>query len=180
MSQKRAKQQQKRKMKNKGRIASHKKEGSKLIAPFNQIQNTSYMSWMNDRLPCMVWAGLLINGIGRDRALEVFRKVGLHVGNLFREVEERGCIFPRVGLYGLSTLDIDLQNKFFEVLFSEDGVIDALKPLMLIETLPLSVKWEAQLGAVSGCESELWTAMADAVVILLDHQSQEATDCRWA
>jgi len=54
MSQKRAKKQQKRKNKNQGRIASHKKEGSKLIAPFNQIPNTSYMSWMNDRLPCMV------------------------------------------------------------------------------------------------------------------------------
>ena len=180
MSQKRARQQQKRKKKNKGRIASHKKEGSKLITPFNQIPNTNYMSWMNDRLPCMVWGGLLINGIGRDRAIEVFRNIGLHVGNLFREVDERGCNLPRVGLYGLSTLDSDLQDKFFEVLFSEDGVIDALKPLMLIDALPLSVKWEEHLGAISGNEAALWTALAEAVVILLDHQSQEATDCRWA
>jgi hypothetical protein len=115
MSQKRARQQQKRKKKNKGRIASHKKVGSKLITPFNQIPNTSYMSWMNDRLPCMVWGGLLINGIGRDRAIEVFRNIGLHVGNLFREVEERGCSLPRVGLYGLSTLDSELvpgQSQF--------------------------------------------------------------------
>jgi|SRR5690554_45252 len=180
MSQKRARQQQKRKKKNKERIAAHKKVGSKLITPFNQIPNTSYMSWMNDRLPCMVWGGLLINGIGRDRAIEVFRNIGLHVGNLFREVEERGCNLPRVGLYGLSTLDNDLQDKFFEVLFSENGVADALKPLMLIDALPLSIKWEEHLGTVSGNEAALWTALADAVVILLDHQSQEATDCRWA
>ncbi|MFO8154508.1 MAG: hypothetical protein R6U87_00585, partial [Thiohalospira sp.] len=131
MSQKRARQQQKRKKKNKGRIASHKKEGGKLITPFNQIPNTSHMSWMNDRLPCMVWGGLLINGIGRDSAIEVFRNIGLHVGNLFRKVEERDCDLPRVGLYGLSISDNDLQDKFFEVLFSEDVVVDALKPLML-------------------------------------------------
>ena len=180
MSQKRARQQQNRKKKNQGKIASHKKDGSKLIAPFNQIPNTNDMSWMNERLPCMVWAGLLINGISRDRAIEVFRTIGLHVGNLFCEIEERVCNLPRVGLYGLSTLENDLQEKFFEVLFSEDGVIDALKPLLLIDALPLSAKWEKHLGVIEGNEEALWTAMADAVVILIDHQSQEATDCRWA
>jgi hypothetical protein len=180
MSHKRVRQQQKRKKKNKGKIASHKKEGTRLIAPFNQIPNTTPMSWMNDRLPCMVWGGLLIHGIGRDRAIEVFRRIGLHVGNLFREVDERNCDLPRVGLYGLSTLDRDLQDKFFEVLFSEDGVVNALKPLMLIDCLPLSVKWRERLGTASENEGTLWTSLADAVVILIDHQSQEATDCRWA
>jgi acyl-ACP thioesterase len=57
MSQKRAKKQQQRKKISKGTIDSHKKEGTKLISPFNQIPNTSYMSWMNDRLPCMIWGG---------------------------------------------------------------------------------------------------------------------------
>lgn len=180
MSQKRERQQQKRKKINQGRIAAHKKEGSKLITPFNRIPNTSYMSWMNDRLPCMVWAGLLINGIGRDRAIEVFRRIGLHVGNLFREEEERVCNLPRAGLYGLSTLDSDLQDKFFEVLFSEEGAVDTLRPLMLIDGLPLAAKWEEHLGTILESEEALWTAMADAVVILLNHQSQEATDCRWA
>ena len=73
MTQKRAKKQQRRK--NKGKIDSHKKEGTKLIAPFNQIPNASHMSWMNDRLPCMIWAGLLINGIGREPSIEVFRQI---------------------------------------------------------------------------------------------------------
>lgn len=45
---------QKRRNKREGKIGSHKKQGSKLISPFNQIPNTAYMSWMNDRLPCMV------------------------------------------------------------------------------------------------------------------------------
>lgn len=180
MSQKRARQQQKRKKKNKEKIDSHKKEGSKLVSPFNQIPNTSYMSWMNDRLPCMVWAGLLINGIGRDRAIEAFRKIGLHVGNLFRSVDDRECNLPRVGLYGLSILDSDLQDKFFEVLFTEENAVDALKPLMLFENLPLSNKWTEYLGVISEDEEGLWTTLADAVAMLLDHQSQEATDCRWA
>lgn len=163
-----------------GRIASHKKEGSRLVAPFNQIPNTSYMSWMNERLPCMVWGALLINGIGREKAIEVFRNIGLHVGNAFRETEDRDCELPRVGLYGLSILDSDLQDKFFDVLFEEDGVVDALKPLVLFDSLPLVEKWHVNLGIASENQNELWTQLADAVLVLLDHQSQESTDCRWA
>jgi len=180
MTQKRARQQQKRKNNEKGKIDSHKKDGSKLISPFNQILNASYMSWMNDRLPCMIWAGLLINGIGREQAIEVFRQIGLHVGNLFREVEGRDCNLPRVGIYGLSTLDTDLVDKFFEVLFTEVNVVDALKPLMLFKNLPLLNKWTEYLGEIPDDEEELWITLANAVAILLDHQSQEATDCRWA
>lgn len=163
-----------------GRIASHKKEGSRLVAPFNQIPNASYMSWMNERLPCMVWGALLINGIGRERAIEVFRKIGLHVGNAFREKEDRDCELPRVGLYGLSTLDSDLQDRFFDVIFEEDGAVDALKPLVLFDSLPLSERWHENLGIASENQNELWTQLAEAVLMLLDHQSQESTDCRWA
>jgi hypothetical protein len=180
MSQKRAKKQQQRKKKSKGTIDSHKKEGTKLTSPFNQIPNTSYMSWMNDRLPCMIWAGLLINGIGRERSIEVFRQIGLHVGNLFRDIEGRECNLPRVGIYGLSTLEPDLQDKFLEVLFMEEKSSEVLKPLMLFKDLPLLDKWKVYLGEISEDEDELWTELADAVAMLLDHQSQEATDCRWA
>lgn len=169
-----------RNKKGRGRIESHKKEGTKLISPLNQIPNTSYMSWMNDRVPCMVWAGLLITQLGRDQALEIFRSIGLHVGNLFREEQERGCNLPRVGLYGLSTLDEDLQDKFFEVLFSNDGVTEALKPLLLFKELPLENLWSKHLGEIGNGEESLWISLADSVAIMLDHQSQEATDCRWA
>tara|TARA_Y100001968_G_C19422042_1_gene752303 strand:- start:739 stop:2253 length:1515 start_codon:yes stop_codon:yes gene_type:complete len=178
MTQKRAKKQQRRK--NKGKIDSHKKEGTKLIAPFNQIPNASHMSWMNDRLPCMIWAGLLINGIGREPSIEVFRQIGLHVGNLFCEIADRECNLPRVGIYGLSTLEADLQDKFLEVLFKEERSSEALKSLMLFKDLPLLDKWKGYLGEISGDEDELWTKLADAVAMLLDHQSQESTDCRWA
>lgn len=180
MSQKRVRQQQKRKNNSKGRIDSHKKEGTILISPFNQIPNTSYMSWMNDRLPCMIWAGLLIKGIGREQAIEIFRNIGLHVGNLFHKLEGRHCNLPRVGIYGLSALDEDLQDKFFEVLFSKKNAADALKPLILFNDLPLRNKWTKYLEIISDDEEDLWTALANAVATLLDHQSQEATDCRWA
>ncbi|WP_156559866.1 DUF5677 domain-containing protein [Aeromonas dhakensis] len=180
MSQKRVRQQQKRKNDNKGKIESHKKEGSTLISPFNQIPNTSFMSWMNDRLPCMIWAGLLIKGIGREQAIEIFRSIGFHVGNLFREGEGRHCNLPRVGIYGLSTLDEDLQDKFFEILFSTKDAAVALKPLVLFNELPLFDKWAKHIENISDDQEALWTTLADTVATLLDHQSQESTDCRWA
>lgn len=131
---------------------------------------------------CPAWFGgaLLINGIGREKAIEAFRNIGLHVGNAFRATEDRNCELPRVGLYGLSTLDSDLQDRFFDVLFEEDGVVDALKPLVLFEGLPLVERWHENLGIASENKNELWTQLADAVLVLLDHQSQESTDCRWA
>ncbi|MFM4722453.1 DUF5677 domain-containing protein [Aeromonas veronii] len=180
MSQKRARQQQKRKNNSKGKIESHKKEGSKLIAPFNQIPNTNHISWINDRLPCMIWAGLLIKGIGRKKAIETFRNIGLHLGNLFRKIKDRHCNLPRIGIYGLSTLDEDLQDKFFELVFSTENAADALKPLILFNDLPLFNKWAKYLGDISDDDVVLWTVLADAVATLLDHQSQESTDCRWA
>lgn len=44
--------------KKKGNLESHKKVGSKLVAPFNEIPNLTSMSWLNDRLPCMIWGGI--------------------------------------------------------------------------------------------------------------------------
>jgi hypothetical protein len=169
-----------KKKKQKGKIAAHKREGSKLISPFNQIESITYLSWMNDRLPCMIWAGLLISALGRKRSLEIFRDIGFKLGNLFKDVPNRKCKLLRVGLYGLTTLDEDLVDEFFETLFYNKVVVRALKPLSLINTMPMYNRWGAYLCDVSVEEDILWLELADAVTMLLDHQTQESTDCRWA
>ena len=162
-------------------IDGHKRIKNRLVTPFNQIPNTTHMSWVDDRLPCMVWGALLINGIGRERALEVFRNIGINVGSLFSETEERVCDLPRVGLYGISTLCTDLQDLYFEVLFSEQGASQSLRPLLLFRDLPLFDRWNKQLSIVTDIpEESLWISLAEAVTMLLDHQSQISTDCRWA
>ncbi|MFW8591044.1 DUF5677 domain-containing protein [Glaciecola sp. 2405UD65-10] len=162
-----------------GRLAAHKKIGTNLISPINQIQKLSYSSWMNNRLPCMIWASLLINKLGRLEALDILRGIGLHVGELFRKSEIKTSNIPRIGLYGLSNLDDFLQERFFESLFIDDQVADALRPLLLIETLPGRDLWAEHIGD-GGNDEYSWTNLADAVANLLDHQSLHSTDCRWA
>ena len=56
-------------------IEAHKRQKKKLVPPLMAIPGVSLQSWMNHRLPEMVWAALLISGLGRERALELFRNV---------------------------------------------------------------------------------------------------------
>ncbi|MCC4859190.1 DUF5677 domain-containing protein [Vibrio splendidus] len=167
------------KKKNKGKLDSHQKKGSSLIAPFNQIPNRNSMSWVNDRLPCMLWAGLLINGLGRDNALEVFREIGTKLGLEHKGIDEGEKKMPRIGLYGLSIIDKTLKNDFFNVLSLHPESKSALRPLLLLDCLPMREKWLEFCGEVD-VKKEDWKVLAQTTALLLDHQSQEATDCRWA
>lgn len=165
-------------MKKKGKIESHRKSGSKLIAPFNELPNTSFYSWMNDRLPCMIWAALLITNLGREKALEKIRRIGKIVGEEFHtQPEEFKNSLPRISIYGISLLNQGLRDAFFKELFVDEISKIALRPLGLIEALPLRAEWQKNLAAPT---AEDWTTLAESVAATLDHQSQEATDCRWA
>src|ERR1700677_4519160 len=53
-------------------LKQHTREGSLLIPPFAKM-GASTVSWMNDRLPEMVWAALIIAGLGRTDAIAFFR-----------------------------------------------------------------------------------------------------------
>ncbi|MCG9725467.1 DUF5677 domain-containing protein [Vibrio brasiliensis] len=167
------------KRKKKGNLESHKKVGSKLVAPFNEIPNRTSMSWLNDRLPCMIWGGLLIHRLGRDEAIEVFRRISTELGEMYLSVERPNNPFPRIGLYGLSRLDNDMADKYFEILGNTPESKEALKSLKLLDCLPLSEKWAEFLDGTEVADND-WNVLAAATASLLDHQSQEATDCRWA
>lgn len=165
--------------KKKGNLESHKKVGSKLVAPFNEIPNLTSMSWLNDRLPCMIWGGLLIKELGRDVAIELFRQLSTALGEAYLAVERQGNLMPRIGLHGLSRLDSDLVDKYFEILGKTPKSKEALKSLKLLDCLPLSEKWAEFLDGTEVDDND-WNVLAAATASILDHQSQEATDCRWA
>ena len=69
----------KKKTSSQSKISAHKKKGSKLISPFNQIDNISYQSWRDERLPCMIWVSLLIAGLKQEKALDIVRAVGFYI-----------------------------------------------------------------------------------------------------
>jgi hypothetical protein len=53
----------------------------------------------------------------------------------------------------------------------------ALRPLLLIDSLPGLERWKRELG-VEPTDND-WETLADAVAKVLDHQSEASTDIRW-
>src|SRR6266404_3454060 len=63
-------------------IDAHKRQKKVLVPPLMAIPGVALQSWMNDRLPEMLWSALLISRLGRTRSLECFRRVAALVPNL--------------------------------------------------------------------------------------------------
>lgn len=61
-------------------LSTHKREGKQLIAPAMRIPNRTTVSWLHDRLPEVVWASLIHQACGREKALEVFRRFCIQAG----------------------------------------------------------------------------------------------------
>src|SRR5437870_42508 len=64
-------------------LKHHKRTGGVLQPPFLRIPNFKPSSWIDDRLPEMLWAALLITHLPRELALGVFRRVAKLVEGKF-------------------------------------------------------------------------------------------------
>jgi hypothetical protein len=152
-------------------IAQHKREGKTLVPPFATVPGLSLQSWANDRLPEFVWAGLLLAGLERVDALNVFRRVISHV-----EKHLTGAPFNGT-LSAIATLDDQKRNRLLEELCNETQVREILAPLVVLRGLPAWDTWQRYLK--SEPLSDHWEYITATVASILWHQSQEATDCRW-
>jgi len=125
---------------------------------------------MNDELPELLWAALLVTTMPRSEALAKFREIAA----IAREYPD-AC-------RGLNHSDLALSEKdFFDrvvasVLGHALGYI-ALRPLLLFAKLPGYKRWAQKLD-VEPYPTD-WGKIQKAILLTLNHQSQEATDCRW-
>jgi hypothetical protein len=130
-------------------------------------------SWVAVGIPEMLWAILLVTRWGRHEALQVYRNVANYRGALSETTERE-----------------DITHSYFEQLVPERrheviGIIAmdaeakrALRPLLLFDDLPSREMWAEAIRDEPPPED--WDALANAVARVLNHQSEEATDCRWA
>jgi hypothetical protein len=88
-------------------IDAHKRQKKTLVPPLMNLPKLSLQSWMNDRLPEMLWGALLISECGRETALETFRNAAALVKGL--PLKKR-MIEPT--LSGLALLDEEVLRKF--------------------------------------------------------------------
>lgn len=127
-------------------------------------------SWLNDRLPEMVWAALIRLSVDQDYALGQFRRFLTFIGKHGRKEE-----LSDVTLTGLSKLDDPVREEIIGFLVEPPEAAEALATLRLFKALPARYTWDKLLPQI---EPNL-NLLMKAVGATLWHQSQEATDCRW-
>jgi len=155
-------------------IADHQRIGKSLVPPLLKVPNLSPHSWIDDRLPEMLWACLVITVLPRDAALTAFRSVAA-VGFAHRGVERRGdwLLFHSQ----LPNLPPEYLHTIVRVVTAHPLGYAALRPLLLLEGLPGRELWKSLLDVEP--QDDDWQTLGRAVLLTLDHQSQEATDVRW-
>lgn len=161
------------------KLNAHKRQGKQLIAPLMQIGNRSTLSWLNDRMPEMVWAALILEACSREKALEVFRRFCILCRTYLEEAEGPGLDWDPT-LTALAQLPEGVTNNVIAALDNSGVSREILSPLLLFNSLPAIERWQALIPPVPPEKlGDAWQNLAMAVADVLDHQSQASTDIRW-
>lgn len=151
------------------KLSEHKRVKKQLKPPLAQLE-LKPASWIDDRLPEMLWAVLVVGNLERDKALEFFRSIAKFVKN------NKEC--ADITLSGIEKLPIDKRKEFIAAMLSwSDEIRSALRPLGLLPDLPAADDWKSFLDKPNPKED--WNKLANGVAKTIWHQSEAATDCRW-
>jgi hypothetical protein len=128
------------------------------------------VSWLNERLPEMLWAVVIIGNTEREIALKFFRYVAKYVES------NQEC--SNVTLTGISKLEKTIRVGFIRhiIAYSTD-IKNILHVLLLFPELPAFDDRKDNLPNLDSKDD--WNKLAESVAKTSWHQSQEATDCRW-
>jgi len=152
------------------KLSQHKHFKKILKPPLLTLPGLKRMSWIDERLPEILWAILVIGNVDRSHALDYFRKIG--------EFVKRNPECCDITLSSIADYPTEKRDEFISIAttFSDD-VNAALSALTLFPTLPCFEAWRTSLENVKS--NQKWNIIGKGVLRTLDHQSQEATDCRW-
>ena len=128
------------------------------------------VSWVNDRLPEMLWATILIVAFGRSTGLDLFRRI---IDFIARH-ENKEHLFD-LTLSGISRLESEMRIELIKFIAEPPEIAEALSTLLYFDALPAREDWRQNLPSLEPDVDLLMTSVGAS----LWHQSQEATDCRW-
>ena len=155
------------------RLSDYQREGGRLLPPLRQLSQLqpSSSSWISDRLPDLIWAALLVTQFPRETVIELFRSVA---DGIRREGE--GAPYD-LRLTGLAAA-LPASGEIINFVCSPSVAKEALSPLLLFPDLPGRQAWSEAIAR--NPDDDAWQTLASAVATVLNHQSQAATDIRWA
>jgi hypothetical protein len=152
------------------RLSDHKQYKKILKPPFLQIGKMTLSSWIDERLPEMLWAVLVIGNIERGKALNFFRYIADYIH------KNPDCY--NVTLSGIGKFPEAKRKEFIRRAASwSDEVNIALRPITLFPSMPAIDDWKDYLD--KPIPKDDWQELSEAILKSYWHQSQEATDCRW-
>lgn len=158
-------------------IGQHQRTGNRLRPPLATLDTTP-SSWSDDHMPEMLWAVLLTGVLDRSHYLNLFRQVAVTCREWPPSQDE---VPADPGFFVDMTRIAEVEDARFEallaVLLSHPLSYAALRPLLLIESLPGSDRWRKALD-VEPSDDDLHT-LGISIGGVLDHQSQASTDIRW-
>ena len=154
------------------KLSGYQREGKRLLPPLRQLPQLQPSSWINDRLPDLIWAALLITQFPREFTIELFRSVAARI-------HQAGEGAPHdLRLTGLAEALPVSSELIIDFVCGIPEAKDALSPLLLFPDLPGRQAWSQAIARSPG--DDAWQMLASAVAAVLNHQSQAATDIRWA
>lgn len=158
----------------KSKLSSFTRNGKKLSPPFLKYENEggdiAPSSWINDRLPNMIWAILL-----RVQYPEEWRERFKAIANwLYNQEIDDGmkCITHT----GISNMPDEAKSLMIQKIVEVVGD-EVLRPLLLLTVLPDYELWSQAINLHA--EDDDWRILSESVARVTNHQSQEATDVRW-
>ena len=154
-------------------LSGYKQNKKVLTPPMADIPNMVLQSWINDRLPNMLWAILIRYGHSGDSGYAIFRQILRWLADNSSEGDVTGVTHTDI-----AQMSDGLRVKFINEIVSVAGS-DVLKPLLLLPGLPAYDDWEKALVSAKSTPDKDWELMANSIEKVLWHQSQEATDVRW-
>lgn len=144
-------------------------------------------SWADDHMPEMLWAVLLTGVLDRKSYLDCLRSVAIHCKEWFKRDETNAEEVPQepyspnhtvvIDQTTLATSSDEKFREFLKIPLRQPLGYAALRPLLLIESLPGRERWIRELDVEP--ESGDWETLAKAMAGVLDHQSEQSTDIRW-
>ena len=171
-------------------IDQHQRIGNKLIPPLAQIPKMTASSWVDHHMPEMLWAVLLTGTLDRRHYLDCFRKIAVLCREWFlqkeggqRDTEPKpdagaGLNFSViVDLTKLAEVTNEEFRSFITIPLSHPLGYAALRPLLLIDSVPGIDRWRRELAVQPTGDD--WNTLARSVAGVLDHQSEASTDIRW-
>lgn len=161
----------------KTKLKQHKIINKKLVPPLATIGMTP-SSWINDRLPEMLWAALYANTFPRGELLKRFKSI-VDVACRITDTSKpdwRMKPIP-VTITGISILKEEEKRIMMSVIGEDELAKNALAPMLLLENLPDLNLWKSTIKVTP--TNDDWEKLAVSIAGCFYHQSQKATDCRW-